>query len=164
MTPIQCKVIPLINSHYDLMGCSQTGSGKTLSFLSPIIDRLISTGPPNNKNLRHGISSPVCLILVPTRELAEQIFREARKLCFLSGISVCKIYGGVGYDPQKLVLEEGCDIIVATPGRLIDFLRKGQIRLNQISHLVIDEADRILDMGFEDQLKSIIHEFGNNIF
>lgn len=160
MTPIQRKVIPLISSNNDIMGCSQTGSGKTVSFLAPIIDKLLKNFPPADKNLQVGISAPVCLVLVPTRELAEQIFKEARKLCFRSGITVAKVYGGVGYDPQKTALEEGCDILIATPGRLIDFLNKGTIKLNEICHLVIDEADRILDMGFEEQLKSIINNYG----
>jgi ATP-dependent RNA helicase DDX3X len=163
MTPIQRKVIPLIVDEKDIMGCSQTGSGKTVSFLAPVIDKMLKNGPPEDKALRPGISAPICLILVPTRELAEQIFIEARKLCYRSGIIVAKVYGGVGYDPQKIALEQGCDIIVATPGRLIDFLSRGCIKLNEVKHLVIDEADRILDMGFEDQLKSIINDTGKFI-
>jgi superfamily II DNA/RNA helicase len=162
MTPIQKKVIPLIINNQDIMGCSQTGSGKTVSFLAPMRDKLLSTGPPADKFLKFGISAPICLILVPTRELAEQIYKESRKLCYRTGITVAKVYGGVGYDPQKMALEEGCDILVATPGRLIDFIKKGNIKLNEIKHLIIDEADRILDMGFEDQLKSIIYEFGKS--
>jgi ATP-dependent RNA helicase DDX3X len=160
MTPIQRKVIPLIINNQDIMGCSQTGSGKTVSFLAPVVNKMLANGPPADKHLRPGVSAPICLILVPTRELAEQIYKEARKLCYRSGIKVTKVYGGVGYDPQKIALEEGCDVIVATPGRLIDFINKGNIKLNEIKHLIIDEADRILDMGFEDQLKDIIHGYG----
>ncbi len=161
MTPIQRKVIPIIACDNDVMGCSQTGSGKTVSFLSPVIDKLLKSGPPSDKHLQVAVSAPVCLILVPTRELAEQIYKEARKLCFRSGLNVLKVYGGVGYDGQKMALEDGCDILVATPGRLIDFINKGSIKLNEIRHLVIDEADRILDMGFEDQLKNIMTGYGN---
>jgi ATP-dependent RNA helicase DDX3X len=102
MTPIQRKVIPIIACDHDIMGCSQTGSGKTVSFLSPVIDKLLKTGPPSDKHLEVAVSAPVCLILVPTRELAEQIYKEARKLCFRSGLSVAKVYGGVGYDGQKI--------------------------------------------------------------
>ena len=162
MTPIQRKVVPLINNGSDIMGCSQTGSGKTISFLSPVIDIMLKKGPPSDKQLKPGVSAPLCLILVPTRELAEQIYKEARKLCYRTGIIVAKVYGGVGYDPQKMALEDGCDILVATPGRLIDFLNKQNIKLNEVRHLVIDEADRILDMGFEDQLNSIINEYGKS--
>jgi ATP-dependent RNA helicase DDX3X len=164
MTPIQRSVTPHINAGKDVMGCSQTGSGKTIAFLTPIINKLLETGPPaEDKNLKGGVSAPLCLILVPTRELAEQIYKEARKLTHMTGISVVKVYGGVGYDTQVGDIYDGCDILVATPGRLIDFIGRGRIVLSYVKFMVIDEADRILDMGFEDQLKAIMYDYGNNL-
>ncbi len=98
----------------------------------------------------------MALIIVPTRELAEQIFKEARKLLHDTGIEVTKIYGGVAHDGQIRELKAGMDIVVATPGRLIDFMDSSLIVLNKTKYLIIDEADRIMDMGFEPQLNSII--------
>jgi ATP-dependent RNA helicase DDX3X len=167
MTPIQRTVVPFIIRKNDVMGCSQTGSGKTIAFLAPILSKMLKEGPPVNEGYNFGNrggSAPVALILIPTRELAEQIYKEARKLVHKTGIAVTKVYGGVGYDSQLAEVREGTDILVATPGRLIDFLKKGVIILGSVKYLVIDEADRILDMGFEDQLRSIMHDFGKNLY
>jgi superfamily II DNA/RNA helicase len=101
----------------------------------------------------------VTLILVPTRELSEQIWREARKIISGTGINVIKIYGGIPHDGQIRDLKAGSDILVATPGRLIDFLESKLVSLSAVKNLIIDEADRILDMGFEVQLNKIIFEF-----
>jgi ATP-dependent RNA helicase DDX3X len=153
MTPIQRCVVPFISQGSDVMGCSQTGSGKTIAFLGPIISQMFEEGPPKKEV---GISAPVCLILVPTRELADQIFKEARKLLHTSGVSVVKVYGGVPHDSQIKEIKYGADILVATPGRLIDFLDRNMITLSMVRYFIIDEADRILDMGFEDQLRDIV--------
>lgn len=110
--------------------------------------------------MRHSTSAPLALIIVPTRELAEQIYKEARKLLHKTGITVAKIYGGVPHDTQIRELKNGVDIIVATPGRLIDFTESKLVNLTKIKFLIIDEADRILDMGFEPQLNTIIFEKG----
>jgi ATP-dependent RNA helicase DDX3X len=158
MTPIQRTVVPFIIRNNDVMGCSQTGSGKTVAFLAPIINKMLKEGPPQDDGFRG--SAPVTLVLIPTRELAEQIHKEARKLVHKTGISVVKVYGGVHYDTQIGEIKEGCDILVATPGRLIDFVSRGLIKLSHVKYFIIDEADRILDMGFEDQLKKIIYDFG----
>jgi superfamily II DNA/RNA helicase len=155
MTPIQQSVIPYLIQGKDVMGCAQTGSGKTVSFLAPIINKMLQDGPPK-EDTPSGISSPIGIILAPTRELAEQIYKEARKLVYKTGILVVKVYGGVPIDTQIRHVTSGCDIIVATPGRLIDFMGRRLIRLSQIQFLVFDEADRMLEMGFEDQLREII--------
>jgi ATP-dependent RNA helicase DDX3X len=159
MTPIQKAVIPYIIEKKDVMGCAQTGSGKTVSFLAPMINTLLQDGPPKSDvNLPYGVSAPVALILTPTRELCEQIYKEGRKLLHKTGILIVKVYGGVPIDTQIRNVTNGCDILVATPGRLIDFIKRGLINLAAVKFLVFDEADRMLDMGFEDQLRDIIFQ------
>lgn len=160
MTPIQRAVIPYVMKGKDVMGCAQTGSGKTVAFLAPIINKMLEDGPPETNELNNsrvlGISAPIALILTPTRELAEQIYKEARKVLHKTGIIVVKVYGGVPIDAQIKHITRGCDILVATPGRLIDFMKRRVIKLNEVKYLVFDEADRMLEMGFEDQLREII--------
>ncbi len=160
MTPIQKNVIPIITPGNDVMACSQTGSGKTIAFLAPIVDKMLNEGPPI-VDLENYPSAPVALILIPTRELAEQIYKEARKLLHQTGVQITKIYGGVPHDTQIRELREGTDILVATPGRLIDFLNSKLITLKAVKYLILDEADRILDLGFSDQLNSITFNYGN---
>jgi len=157
MTPIQKEVLPYIMKGHDTIGCAQTGSGKTVSFLAPIVNKMLIDGPPEtDSQLPHGVSAPVALIIVPTRELAEQIYKEARKIIHKTGIVVVKVYGGIPIDTQYKHIVNGCDILVATPGRLIDFIKRDTIVLNSVKFLVFDEADRMLDMGFEDQLREIV--------
>jgi ATP-dependent RNA helicase DDX3X len=158
MTPIQKYVLPVIAQGNDVIGCSQTGSGKTIAFLSPIVNKMMKDGPPKENS--EYPSSPIALILIPTRELAEQIYREGRKLLHNTGIQITKIYGGVPHDSQLRELRDGTDILVATPGRLIDFLGSKMISLKMIKYLILDEADRILDLGFTEQLNNISHNFG----
>ena len=164
MTPIQKAIIPYILKNKDCLGCAETGSGKTIAFLAPIISLLLKEGPPKedelflNPNSKYTNSSsyPVCLVIVPTRELAEQIYVEARKLLYKTGIVVCKCYGGVPNDTQMRELKQGVDIVIGTPGRLNEFIEKKILYLNLIKYLVIDESDRMLDMGFKPQLEEII--------
>jgi superfamily II DNA/RNA helicase len=158
MTPIQREVIKYISDGNDVMGCSQTGSGKTIAFLLPIIQRILDEEPIS---LGNNPPAPRLLILIPTRELAEQIFVEARKLVRDTGILVNKMYGGVPYDEQLEKIYCGCDILVATPGRLLDFCKNKNITLGHIKYLIIDEADRLLDMGFMPQLEQIA--FGTDL-
>jgi len=158
MTPIQKAVMPYIIKGNDVMGCSHTGSGKTVAFLLPIITKMIREGPPSEEQ-DNGIARPVTLILIPTRELADQIYKEARKLVHKTGITVVKIYGGVGQYNQIKDLSYGCDILVATPGRLIDFIKSRRVSFNLVKYLIIDEADRLLDMGFEPQLNNIVFDY-----
>ena len=164
MTPIQKAIIPYILESKDCLGCAETGSGKTIAFLTPIISLLLKEGPPKddeeylktNSKYTNTCSYPVCLVLVPTRELAEQIYVEARKLLYKTGIIVSKCYGGVQSDSQIRELRQGVDIVIGTPGRINEFIEKKILYLNLIKYLVIDESDRMLDMGFKPQLENII--------
>ena len=164
MTPIQKIIIPYILQKKDCLGCAETGSGKTVAFLAPIISLLLNQGPPlddkiylkQNSKYSNSCSYPVCLVLVPTRELAEQIYIESRKLLYKTGIVVTKCYGGVPLDTQIRDLRQGVDIVIGTPGRIIEFIDKKILYLNLVEFLVIDESDRMLDMGFKPQLENII--------
>ena len=156
MTPIQKYIIPYVLNKKDCLGCAQTGSGKTIAFLVPIVSLMLKEGCPKEKMQYNYCSYPVCLILVPTRELAEQIYKEARKVIHKTGIIVTKVYGGVPCDSQIRELKQGSDIVIGTPGRLLEHIERRYLNLSMIQYLVIDESDRMLDMGFEDQMKSIV--------
>jgi ATP-dependent RNA helicase DDX3X len=161
MTSIQNLSIPIILEGIDLVGCAQTGSGKTLSYLLPISILLYS----NNYTLinkKKRISYPFLLIIVPTRELAIQIYYEALKLLYQTEIIPVCVYGGADYSNQIADLREGCDILIGTPGRLINFLEKEFISLDMCEFLVIDEADKMMDMGFEPDIRKIVEDFDLN--
>lgn len=166
-----------------MMACAQTGSGKTAGFLFPVISVMLKLGPlpePEKDRGRNRATFPTALVLAPTRELASQIFDEAQKFCYCTGIRPVVIYGGTNFDNQKRELQRGADILVATPGRLVDLIERGWIRLDCIRFLVLDEADRMcvamicyfflcniddcvvcrLDMGFEPQIRRIVQEEG----
>jgi ATP-dependent RNA helicase DDX3X len=148
----------------DLMACAQTGSGKTGGFLFPILAQAFKNGPspvPVQQNGGHGYGRqrkayPTSLILAPTRELVSQIFEEARKFAYRSWVRPCVVYGGADIGSQLRQIERGCDLLVATPGRLVDLIERGRISLQNIKYLVLDEADRMLDMGFEPQIRRIV--------
>ena len=159
-TPVQRYAIPVALSRRDIMSCAQTGSGKTASYLIPVIAKMLSEKPPTSINSR--VSQPVSCILAPTRELSIQIHEEALKFAHLSGIRIVTIYGGADPKIQSRELSKGADIIVATPGRLIDFLNRGRISLSLIKYLVIDEADMMFDMGFEQQIRTILETMKEN--
>ena len=144
-TPIQVQSIPLALAGRDIMGLAQTGTGKTASFVLPIIDRLMG-GPRRTR----------ALILTPTRELCVQVEESFRKYGAHSGLGVISVYGGVGYEPQETALRNGVDVVVATPGRLIDHLEKQNVDFTELEVLVLDEADRMLDMGFAPQINKIV--------
>jgi len=156
-TPVQKYSLPIVLGGRDLMACAQTGSGKTAAFLFPIIALLLKSAPPTD-TYGYGRRKvfPLALVLAPTRELACQIHDEAKKFCWKSGLKSAVVYGGdpIGY--QLRDLERGCDILVATPGRLVDIIERARISLSQIKYLVLDEADRMLDMGFEPQIRRIV--------
>ncbi|KAN0014589.1 hypothetical protein ACTFIU_000907 [Dictyostelium citrinum] len=162
-TPVQKSALPIILKQRDLMACAQTGSGKTAAFLFPIISGLLLDGapeaPPPYKPGVPRAASPRALVLAPTRELAQQIFDEANKFSYGSPVSSVVIYGGAEVFHQINELDRGCDILVATTGRLVDLLMRGRVSLSKIKYLVLDEADRMLDMGFEPQIRQIISEF-----
>ena len=143
-TPIQLRGIPLLMSGRDLIGCAQTGTGKTAAFALPILSRLNQRGA-----LR-------ALVLEPTRELAAQVETAIHDYGRFSNLRTAVVFGGTGYGRQDQALRHGVDILVATPGRLLDQMKRGMVRLNQIEILVLDEADRMLDMGFMPDVRRII--------
>ena len=144
-TPIQLRTIPLILAGHDVIGSAQTGTGKTAAFALPILCKL-------------GVHAPIprVLILEPTRELAAQVETAVRDLARFTDLTTTVVYGGVGYGRQKDDLKRGVDIIVATPGRLLDHLGQGTCRLDRVQFLVLDEADRMLDMGFLPDVRRIV--------
>ncbi|CAG9330415.1 unnamed protein product [Blepharisma stoltei] len=158
-TPVQKYAIPCLFARRDLMVCAQTGSGKTASYLFPMVAKMLNDGPPE-QSMGRG-SYPLGLILAPTRELSIQIHEEALKFCYKTGIKVAVVYGGADPRSQSRELERGVDIIVATPGRLIDFINRGKVTLSIVKYVVLDEADRMLDMGFEPQIRTILESTTN---
>ena len=153
-TPIQAQAIPHVLAGRDFLGCAQTGTGKTAAFALPILHRL--SNPENGR--RGGNRRVRVLVLSPTRELASQIVQSFRVYGRQTGLRQTSIIGGVGKDIQIRALRQGVDILVATPGRLVDLLNQGIVDLNAIETLVIDEADRMFDMGFLPDLRRIILE------
>ncbi|KAF5839182.1 P-loop containing nucleoside triphosphate hydrolase protein [Dunaliella salina] len=156
-TPVQRYALPIGIAGRDLMACAQTGSGKTAAFCFPIVASMLLVGyQPQGRGSRKAM--PFSLILAPTRELTSQIHEEARKFCFRTGIKPVVIYGGAPVVNQLRELERGCDILVATPGRLSDLIERGRIGLSGVRFLCLDEADRMLDMGFEPQIRRIVEQ------
>jgi len=156
-TPVQKHSIPAANNFRDLMSCAQTGSGKTAAFLIPMINVLLNRDIP--KDFSNRLAYPMALVLSPTRELAQQIHREARKFLYCTGLRAVCVYGGADAREQHYELQLGVAILVATPGRLVDFLNRERISLHICRFTVFDEADRMLDMGFEPQIQEILGGF-----
>ncbi|WP_373387054.1 DEAD/DEAH box helicase [Pseudomonas alcaligenes] len=154
-TPVQQRAIPAVLQGRDLMVAAQTGTGKTAGFALPILERLFPGGHPDREH-RHGPKQPRVLVLTPTRELAAQVHDSfkiyARDLKF---VSAC-IFGGVGMNPQVQALAKGVDVLVACPGRLLDLAGQGSVDLSRVEILVLDEADRMLDMGFIHDVKKVL--------
>ena len=146
-TPIQREAIPVALKGRDLIGLAQTGTGKTASFTLPIVNRLLG-GPRRTR----------VLILTPTRELCLQVEESFRKYSKYAPVDVIPVFGGVGYEPQEKALRSGVDAVVATPGRLLDHLEKRNVDFTFLETLVLDEADRMLDMGFAPQLNRIVEQ------
>ncbi|ONM35290.1 DEAD box RNA helicase1 [Zea mays] len=153
-TPIQSQGWPMALKGRDLIGIAQTGSGKTLSYLLP---GLVHVGA--QPRLEQG-DGPIVLILAPTRELAVQIQEESTKFGSYSRTRSTCVYGGAPKGPQIRDLRRGVEIVIATPGRLIDMLEAGHTNLRRVTYLVLDEADRMLDMGFEPQIRKIVAQTG----
>jgi ATP-dependent RNA helicase RhlE len=147
-TEIQLQAFPIILAGKDVIGASQTGTGKTAAFMLPLLTKLGDHAP----------RGPRVLILEPTRELAVQVDAASRSYSRFGTLRTTVVYGGVGYGEQEAQLKRGTDILVATPGRLLDFMEKGTIRLDTIEHLVLDEADRMLDMGFMPDVRRIVEK------
>jgi ATP-dependent RNA helicase RhlE len=150
-TEIQSQAIPLVNSGQDVIGCAQTGTGKTAAFALPILNRLCREQPA--KKHKRAIRS---LILTPTRELAVQIERSIVKYGRFVSIRTLAIYGGVSIERQLSTLRHGVDIVVATPGRLMDHMRRGSVDFRSVEVFVLDEADRMFDMGFIEDVHKIV--------
>jgi ATP-dependent RNA helicase DDX5/DBP2 len=151
-TPIQSQGWPIALKGRDVIGLAETGSGKTLAFILPAILH-INAQPFLAKG-----DGPIALVLAPTRELAVQIQNECTKFGHNSKVKNTCIYGGVPKFPQARDLQKGVEIVIATPGRLIDMLESGKTNLRRVTYLVLDEADRMLDMGFEPQIRTIISQ------
>jgi ATP-dependent RNA helicase DDX5/DBP2 len=151
-TPIQCQGWPMAMSGNDVIGIAKTGSGKTLAFLLPALVHI------NAQPLLKPKDGPIVLILAPTRELAIQIKGEADKFGYTSSITNTCVYGGAPKRDQAWHLRKGVEIVIATPGRLMDFLEKETTNLRRVTYLVLDEADRMLDMGFEPQIRKILSQ------
>ena len=146
-SPVQRGAIPAVLEGRDVMAAAQTGTGKTAAFLLPTLDRL------GHAAKGQGV---LMLVVTPTRELAQQIEACARVICKQTGHRCAVVVGGVGYEPQKAALARGCDVLIATPGRLIDLIDQGAANLSDVSVLVLDEADRMLDMGFAPAMRRIV--------
>ncbi len=149
-TAIQQKAIPIVLQGRDLLAAAQTGTGKTAAFTLPLLHKLTCEGP------KVGGNQVRCLILVPTRELAEQVLTSVQTYSRQLPISSYAVYGGVSINPQMLRLRKGVDVLVATPGRLVDLHRQNAVRFEQLQLLVLDEADRMLDLGFSLELAEIL--------
>jgi ATP-dependent RNA helicase RhlE len=149
-TPIQTAAIPPILGGRDVLGCAQTGTGKTAAFALPTLQRLLSRGELSQRR-------PIrALVLAPTRELASQIAESFRAYGRYTGLRHAVVYGGVGQQPQVKALSRGVDILIATPGRLLDLMNQGFVDLSRVETLILDEADQMLDMGFIHDLKRIV--------
>ncbi|XP_028372240.1 probable ATP-dependent RNA helicase DDX4 [Phyllostomus discolor] len=154
LTPVQKYSIPIILAGRDLMACAQTGSGKTAAFLLPILAHMMRDGVTASRFRE--LQEPQCLVVAPTRELVNQIFLEARKFSFGTCVRAVVIYGGTQFGHSVRQLVQGCNVLCATPGRLMDVIGKEKIGLRQVRYLVLDEADRMLDMGFGPEMKKLI--------
>ena len=147
-TPIQEESIPLLNKGFDVIGQAKTGTGKTFAYAIPLISKIDSN-----------IKYPMALVLTPTRELGIQVSKEIDKLLIAkSGIKTACIYGGESYEKQRIALSKKPQIIIGTPGRIIDQMKRGNLDFSHISYLVLDEADEMLKMGFQEDLETILKE------
>ena len=151
MTPVQEATIPVILEGRDVIGCAQTGTGKTAAYTLPLLNRILEEGNPENKVLS--------VIIVPTRELAQQIDQQFQGFSYYAPISATVVYGGgdgKGWDVQKRGMLMGADVVIATPGRMISHLQNSGVDLSHVKYLILDEADRMLDMGFFDDIMKIV--------
>nr|ACJ64200.1 vasa [Halocynthia roretzi] len=153
-TPVQKYSIPIVNSDRDLMACAQTGSGKTAAFLLPVLRGMVKNGITNDMFSEKQL--PQAVVVGPTRELVYQIFLETRKFSKNTIIKPIVAYGGTSVAHQLSQLSRGCNILIATPGRLLDFINRGKVGLANLQYLILDEADRMLDMGFEPEIRRLV--------
>ncbi|HLU15616.1 MAG TPA: DEAD/DEAH box helicase [Burkholderiaceae bacterium] len=152
-TPIQAQALPVVMAGHDVMGAAQTGTGKTAAFTLPIVQRLLPLANTSASPARHPVRA---LILAPTRELADQVADNVARYTKHTPLRSAVVFGGVDINPQRDLLRQGCEILIATPGRLLDHVEQRNVNLSQVSILVLDEADRMLDMGFQPDLERIV--------
>jgi superfamily II DNA/RNA helicase len=153
-TPIQAKAIPVVMKGLDVMGAAQTGTGKTAGFGLPMLQRLLVHANTSMSPARHPVRG---LVLAPTRELADQVADNLKKYASKTALRVAVVYGGVDMDPQTEALRKGCEVVIATPGRLLDHIQQKNTSLSQVQIVVLDEADRMLDMGFLPDISRILN-------
>ena len=162
-TPIQAQALPSVMAGNDVMGAAQTGTGKTAAFTLPILHRLMPMANSSASPARHPVRA---LILTPTRELADQVYESVKRYGLKTPLRSTVVFGGVDIGPQKEALRNGCEVLIATPGRLLDHVEQRTVNLSQVGILVLDEADRMLDMGFLPDLDRIMRfsaTFSNEI-
>lgn len=152
-TPIQAQALPVVMNGRDVMGAAQTGTGKTAAFTLPILHRLLPLANTSASPARHPVRA---LILAPTRELADQVAASVSTYTRHTPLRSAVVFGGVDINPQRDALRRGCEILIATPGRLLDHVEQRNVNLSQVNILVLDEADRMLDMGFQPDLERLI--------
>ncbi|HUL66427.1 MAG TPA: DEAD/DEAH box helicase [Burkholderiaceae bacterium] len=153
-TPIQAKAIPVVLRGRDVMGAAQTGTGKTAGFGLPMLQRLLPQANTSMSPARHPVRG---LVLTPTRELAEQVADNIKRYASKTALRVAVVYGGVDMDPQTAALRSGVEVVIATPGRLLDHIQQKNTSLSQVQIVVLDEADRMLDMGFLPDISRILN-------
>jgi ATP-dependent RNA helicase RhlE len=153
MTPIQAQAIPVVLTGQDVMGAAQTGTGKTAAFSLPLLQRLLQHENPSTSPARHPVRA---LVLLPTRELADQVAQQIKMYAKYTQLRSAVVFGGMDMKPQTLELKKGVEVLVATPGRLLDHIEAKNAVLNQVEYVVLDEADRMLDIGFLPDLQRIL--------
>jgi ATP-dependent RNA helicase RhlE len=153
MTPIQAQAIPVVLTGQDVMGAAQTGTGKTAAFSLPLLQRLLKHENPSTSPARHPVRA---LVLLPTRELADQVAQQIKLYAKYTQLRSAVVFGGMDMKPQTLELKQGVEVLVATPGRLLDHIEAKNAVLNQVEYVVLDEADRMLDIGFLPDLQRIL--------
>lgn len=153
MTPIQAQAIPVVLSGQDVMGAAQTGTGKTAAFSLPLLQRMLKHENPSTSPARHPVRA---LVLLPTRELADQVAQQIKLYAKYTDLRSAVVFGGIDMKPQTLELKKGVEVLVATPGRLLDHIEAKNAVLNQVEYVVLDEADRMLDIGFLPDLQRIL--------
>jgi superfamily II DNA/RNA helicase len=153
MTPIQAKAIPIVLSGKDVMGAAQTGTGKTAAFSIPLLQRMLKHENPSVSPARHPVRA---LVLAPTRELADQVAENVKKYAKHTNLRSVVVFGGIDMKPQTAALKAGVEVLIATPGRLLDHIEAKNCVLNQVEYVVLDEADRMLDIGFLPDLQRIL--------
>lgn len=151
-TAVQQAAIPLVLDGRDVMAGARTGTGKTAAFVLPLLQRLMTAKSSEHRN----VNMPAVLILTPTRELAQQVFKSAQQYGAATDVRSCLVYGGASLNVQIAALQDGVDLLVATPGRLLDLIFKGAVDLSRVESLVFDEADRMLDMGFIGEINQLL--------